>query len=114
MTRVAVTPEAVRAAVREVLAGLNVLPSLAGEPDDDTHARIARHQSRREAVARLARHLEGTLGARIADRQEFARVQLHGITATSTGGIAAALRNWIGAADRWLARMEREGNGHGA
>lgn len=107
MTRTAIPPDSIRAAMAEIRAALNVLPSLTAEPSDTPDLHISRHARYREAVARLARHLEGTLGARITDHHNAARVRLYGIAASSTSGIVGALQNWIAAADRRLAEMER-------
>lgn len=53
-------------------------------------------------VARIAQGLESDLPARITDRFDGARVRIHGINATSTMGVAAALQNWCAAVEKRL------------
>lgn len=68
-----------------------------GSYSDDPTGFHARH---REVMAGLAAQLCADLGARITDRYDGCRVKLAGITASSTSGIASALRNWIKAAKK--------------
>ena len=56
------------------------------------------HQRHRTQMEALAKRLTAQFGARCNDRWDGARVRLHGITSTSTTGIAGALRNWLRAA----------------
>jgi hypothetical protein len=72
-------------------------------------ATASHHQSTREwfslhraLVANIAHDLESDLSARITDQFNNARVRIHGIAATSTMGIAAALQNWCAAVEKRL------------
>lgn len=51
----------------------------------------------------LANRLAAQFGARIGDRWDACRVNLAGVSASSTSGMASALRNWLRAAERRLA-----------
>lgn len=80
---------------------LNVLPGV----DVETPYRDQMEQSRvlRAATARLGHYLTATYGARITEKPGVHhRVRMCGITSTGTGGLEAALRNWLAAADRRL------------
>lgn len=64
----------------------------------------------RAACAALALRLATECGANIAEKSDGTTViRIHGIRATSTGGLSAALGNWIAAADRELARRQKAG-----
>jgi hypothetical protein len=56
----------------------------------------------RALVARIAQALESDLSARITDRFDGARARIHGISATSTMGVAAALQNWCVSVEKRL------------
>lgn len=73
----------------------------AGKYSDDPRGWHARHHTE---MQQLAARLTGELGARITDKWNGARVRIGGVTASSTTGIAGALRNWITAARKRLAK----------
>lgn len=52
----------------------------------------------REAMTALAVTLETRAGAKIVERYDGARCRIAGISASSTGGIRQAVRNWLTAA----------------
>lgn len=60
------------------------------------------HSKHRLEMQRLAEKLQNFLGAKITERGDLTRVSLGGITASSTGGMASALRNWLAAARKKL------------
>lgn len=62
------------------------------------------HARWRVAMHASAERLTDTLGARIDNKWDGARVRICGITATATTGVAGALRNWLIAARKRDAR----------
>ena len=88
-----------------VHAGLGELPL--ARADEGVPAWLMRW---RTAAKKLAAGLRADVAAEIAEKSSgITTVRIHGIRASSTGGIAGALRNWIAAADRELARRQKEG-----
>lgn len=64
----------------------------------------------RTAEKKLAAALADSVGAEITGKSSgLTTVRIHGIRASSTGGTTGALRNWIAAADRELARRQQAG-----
>lgn len=96
-----------RPQVMETVADLrrciNVLPRISHELGD----MMDQHRQHRAAAERLGRYLGETYGARIAERPEITRITMHGISASSTGGMHAAFRNWVAAAERKLSEAEQ-------
>lgn len=85
-----------------VLRQLSLLPDLTRQDDGMTSAqRIALHRSFREASEGLAQRLRllSSWPATITDGPNGARVRMMGVSTTSTGGIAAALRAWCAKAE---------------
>ena len=100
-------PPALSADLRHGMATLacllQTLPALDTEAPDFA-GQVAAHHA---AIKLLGRRLPIELpGFRIDARLSGMRVTLHGLTATSTGGLPSACRNWIAAADRELARRQ--------
>ncbi len=86
-------PDSLRRIAADVQARLGGLPRIEG-PDY-----ITAHARHRTACAALAEQLRHDYGARIIDvPASHWRVRILGLTATSTGGCAAALSNWVQAA----------------
>lgn len=56
------------------------------------------HKRHRVQMRNLADRLRVVFGARITERGDLTRVRLGGVAASSTGGMASALRNWLAAA----------------
>lgn len=73
---------------------------------DHAEARLAPHSGsglydiRRAIMKQVAKSLTDTLGARIKDDWNGARVRIQGVQATSTSGLIGALRNWLAAVER--------------
>ena len=88
------------ALIAEVRRLLDGVEAEAGgyDPDDP----LGFHTRHRAASAAVAKRLMEDHGARISDRWDGARINLGGITATSTIGVAGALQNWLAAAARKL------------
>lgn len=95
---------ALRAALTEVRRALKAAEAKIGPLPASTFGseRSAYWERRREVMRQLAADLSADLGARIADDWRGARVRLAGVTATSTAGLAGALRNWCAGAARKL------------
>lgn len=82
-------------AIQLVEARLTEAERAAGTYSDDPANWHRRHHA---AIATAAREIEDATGGKITDRHDAARVRILKISASSTGGIAAALRNWLAAA----------------
>lgn len=80
--------------IAEIEAALEDAERASGTYADDPQGWHARH---RVEMANLVIRLE-PLGLRCNDRWDGARVRCAGVTASSTTGIAGALRNWLRAA----------------
>lgn len=89
------SPEHLHQIADDIEARRAALPAISGPDYSASHAR------HRAACAVLAEHLRHDYGARIAEVNASGwRVRIAGLTATSTGGCAAALGNWVQAARR--------------
>lgn len=91
--------DTIRTVIAELRRCLNVLPQIDVSSGRDL---MDQHRAHRAAAARLGHYLKETYGARITDTGEQHRIRMCGITSTSTGGLAAAMGNWIAAAERKL------------
>lgn len=63
------------------------------------------HRKHRAAMAVVAASLTESVGAKINDRWDGAKVRIAGISASSTSGIRGALQNWLVGARK---RLEAE------
>lgn len=93
----AVTP----ALTDEIEALLADAERQAGTYSDDPRGWHARH---RLAMQQLAGELAARFGLKVDDRWDGARVRMGGLAASSTSGVAGALRNWLTAARKRLAK----------
>ena len=82
-------------AIDAVERGLSDADRTCGTYSDDPSGWHAKH---RHAMDCLAIELKADAQARINDRWDGARVRIAGIAASSTSGLARALRNWLKAA----------------
>lgn len=89
--------DTIRAVIADLRKCLNVLPAIDASSGRDL---MDQHRAHRAAASRLGHYLTETYGATIADKQSHHRIRMCGITSTSTGGLAAAMANWIAAAER--------------
>lgn len=86
------------AEIRAAIAGgLAAHEATCGRYVDDPSGFHARYQ---ESIRALSADLSERVGVNITDRYDGCRVRAGGVTASSTGGLASALRNWMKAADK--------------
>jgi hypothetical protein len=69
---------------------------------DDPGGWHKRHRARMDELATL---LSDRVGAAVDQRWDGARVRIGRVSATSTSGLAGALRNWLAAAEKRMAKL---------
>lgn len=89
--------DALKAAIADVEARLVAVAEEMGRYD---HNDRTWHDRNRRALLLQADALKATYKARISDSWNGARVNILGITSTSTSGLSGAFTNWLAAARR--------------
>ena len=83
------------AIIETVETGLKSVDAACGTYRDDPSGW---HQRHRAALGELAAQLTETVGAKVNDRWDGAKVRIAGISSSSTSGLGGALSNWLAAA----------------